>query len=294
MAITVMEHGYLAVASFEELKDLEKDFEDVESKIIRHQVALTKPLYEKREKLIAKISHFWQLVFEQAPQDIDQCILPTDSDVLLSSLTSLSVSRFEIENGGNGDPRSVSIKMEFSENEWFEDKVLEKKFWYRMSKDGTDALVSEPVPIKWKSADKDLTQGMLDLVIKVWEQDKKQPNSDSTKLKKVEDYTPDEKALKAEIEVKGLGCLSFFSWFGFRGLNISAEESRLAIEEEQKQRADRANGKVPTSILPAIEEGDPLALEIFPEGETIAIAISEDLWPNAVKFFRSRQQRYGL
>ncbi|KAI1375272.1 nucleosome assembly protein [Hypoxylon crocopeplum] len=287
----------VAIATYEELMDLEKDFEDVETEIIRQQVALTKSLYEKREKLVTKIPNFWALVFEQAPPDLDQYIQPSDSAVLLSSLTSLSVSHFEIENGGKGDPRSVAIKMEFSENEWFEDKVLEKKFWYRVSKDGDGGLVSEPVPIKWRSAEKDLTQGMLDLVIKVWEQDKKQANGDSTKLKKEKDYTPDEKALKEKIEATGLGSVSFFGWFGYRGLNVSAEESRLAIEEEQKKRAERAADDAPE--LKEVdeeeeeeddEEEDPLALEIFPDGEEVALEISDDLWPNAIKYFSQAQE----
>ncbi|KAI1477958.1 hypothetical protein F4774DRAFT_387334 [Daldinia eschscholtzii] len=286
-----------AIATYEELMDLDRDFEDVETEIIRQQVALTRPLYERRAKLVEKIPNFWALVFEQAPPDLDQYIQPSDSAVLLSALTSVSVSHFEIENGGQGDPRSVSIKLEFGENEWFEDKVLEKKFYYRLSKDGDEGLVSDPVPIKWKSPEKDLTQGMLDLVVKVWENDKKQPNTDSTKLKKEKDYTPDEKALKEKIEATGLGAVSFFGWFGYRGLNISAEESRLAAAEEKKKRAERAAGKVPE--LKAAEEEDddedddeedPLSLEIFPDGEEVALAISDDLWVNAIKYFSQAQE----
>ncbi|KAI0884402.1 nucleosome assembly protein [Annulohypoxylon maeteangense] len=285
----------VAIATYEELMDLEKEFDDVETEIIRQQVAMNKTLYEKRAALIAKIPNFWALVFEQAPPDLDQYIQPSDSAVLLSSLTSVSVSHFEIENGGKGDPRSVSIKFEFSENDWFEDKVLEKKFWYRVSKDGEEGLVSEPVPIKWKSAEKDLTQGMLDLVLKVWENDKKNPPADSTKIKKEKNYTPDEKALKEKIEATGLGAVSFFGWFGFRGLNISAEESRLAIEEDKKRRAERAAGKIPD--LEAVEDDedededeDPLALEIFPDGEEVALTTSDDLWPNAIKYFSQAQE----
>ncbi|KAI1800967.1 hypothetical protein F4811DRAFT_536211 [Daldinia bambusicola] len=287
-----------AIATYEELMDLDRDFEDVETEIIRQQVALTKSLYERRAKLVEKIPNFWALVFEQAPPELDQYIQPSDSAVLLSALTSVSVSHFEIENGGQGDPRSISIKLEFGENEWFEDKVLEKKFYYRISKEGDEGLVSEPVPIKWKSPDKDLTQGMLDLVVKAWENDKKQPNTDSTKLKKEKDYTPDEKALKEKIEATGLGAVSFFGWFGYRGLNISAEESRLAAEEEKKKRADRAAGKVPELKLAEEEDDDeeddddedPLSLEIFPDGEEVALAISDDLWVNAIKYFSQAQE----
>ncbi|KAI1104273.1 hypothetical protein F4804DRAFT_307589 [Jackrogersella minutella] len=289
-----------AMATYQDLVDLEKDFEDVETEIIRQQVALTKPLYEKRAQLIPKIAHFWSLVFEQAPPDMDQYIQPSDSSILLTSLTNLSVSHFEIEDGGKGDPRSVAIKMEFSENEWFEDKVLEKKFWYRVSKDDIQGLVSEPVPIKWKSAEKDVTQGMLDLAVKIWEHDKKQGPTDSTKIKYEKYFTPDEKALREKIEATGLGGSSFFAWFGFRGLNVSAEESRLAIEKDQKRRAERAASGAPELVKveeedeeieeDEDEDDDPLILEIFQEGEEVALAISEDIWPNAIKYFTQAQE----
>lgn len=287
-------------ATYEQLGELEREFEDVETEIIRQQYALSKPLYEKREKLVAKIPNFWPLVIEQAPPDVDQYIQPSDSAVLLSSLSSISVSQFEIENGGQGDPRSIAIKMEFTENEYFEDKVLEKKFWYRRSKEGYAGLVSEPVPIKWK-AGKDLTQGLLDLAVKVWEHDKKQSqaNGASKDKKKTnpEDWTDDQKVLREKIDKFGLGGVSFFCWFGYRGEDISAEESAIAVEEDKKRRAERAEGNAPELKEGDEEEddedddeGDALALEIFPDGDELAVAFGEDLWPNAIKFFTQAQE----
>jgi hypothetical protein len=260
---------------------------------VRQQYTLSKPLYEKREKLVAKVPNFWPLVIEQAPPDVDQYIQPSDSAVLLSSLTSVSVSHFEIENGGKGDPRSIAIKMEFADNEYFENKVLEKKFWYRRSRDGYAGLVSEPVPIKWK-AGKDLTQGLLDLVIKVWEQDKKlaQSNGTGQPKKKVQskDWTADQKALREKIDAFGLGGVSFFCWFGYRGEDVSAEESAIAVEEDKKRRAEKAKSLTPEpneedDENEDDEEEDPLALDIFPDGDDLAVAFAEDLWPSAPKYF---------
>ncbi|KAI0865752.1 nucleosome assembly protein [Xylaria cubensis] len=289
-------------ATYEGLADIEREFEDVETEIIRQQYVLTKPIYEKREKLVAKIPNFWPLVVEQAPPDIDQYIQPSDSAVLLSSLDSISVSHFEIENGGKGEPRSMAIKMEFKENEYFENKVLEKKFWYRRSKFGSAGLVSEPVPIKWK-AGKDLTQGLLDLTVKVWEHDKKQAQANGAskdkKKNKPEDWTADQKALREKIDTFGLGGVSFFCWFGYRGEDISAEESAIAVQEDKKRRADKAAGKDTDEKEAAEEEDDedddededdPLALEIFPDGDDLAISFSEDLWPTAIKYFTQAQE----
>ncbi|ORY71895.1 nucleosome assembly protein [Pseudomassariella vexata] len=278
--------------TYEQLQDLEKDFEEVEVEIIRQQFALTKDLYEKRQQTIAQIPNFWPLVFEQAPPEVDQYIQPSDSALLLSSLTSVSVSRFEIENGGKGDPRSVAIKLEFSENEYFEDRVIEKKFWYRLSKSGYGSLVSEPVPIKWKPG-KDLTSGLLDLVMAVWEQEKKKGVSGSGTIRE-EDFTPEQKALKKKIDNTSLGGMSFFAWFGFRGLRTSAEESKMATEKEKEKQRLRAEGKeVPThdedEDEDEEEDDDPMPLEIFTDGEELAVTFSEDLWPGAIKYFTQAQ-----
>ncbi|GAP93200.1 putative nap family protein [Rosellinia necatrix] len=288
-------------ATYEGLAALEREFEDAETETIRQQYVLSKPLYEKRAKLVAKIPNFWPLVVEQAPPDVDQYIQPSDSALLLSSLQSISVSQFEIENGGKGSPRSIAIRLEFAENEYFEDKVLEKKFWYRRSRTGFAGLVSEPVPIKWK-AGKDLTQGLLDLTVKVWEQDKKQSQAnDASKAKKAtkqKDWTDDQKALRKKIETLGLGGVSFFCWFGYRGADISAEESAAAVEEDKKRRAegkplqpdDEEDEEEDEDEDEEDEDEDPFALEIFPDGDELAIAFNDDLWPYAIKYFTQAQE----
>jgi len=246
---------------------------------------LTKPLYEKRQKVVSQIPNFWPLVLEQAPPDVDEYIQPSDSALLLSSLTSLSVSHFEAENGASGDPRSVAIKWEFSENDHFEDSVIEKKFWYRHAEDGWAGLVSEPVDIRWKK-DKDLTGGLLGMVKRVWDEEQK-TGKVGAKAKDAE-LTPEQKALKKKMEESGLGGLSFFAWFGYRGRRVTAEENKRAIEKEQEKRKLRKEGKKveePADDAEEDEEDDDEGLEIFPDGDTLAVTIAEDLWPGAIKYF---------
>ncbi|KAI1262101.1 nucleosome assembly protein [Xylariaceae sp. FL1019] len=285
-------------ATYEQLEALNKESEEIEEEIIRQQHALTKSLYEKREQVVAKIPDFWPLVFEQAPPEIDQYIQPSDSAVLLSSLESVSVSHFEIDNGAKGHPRSVSILFKFGDNDFFEDKILEKRFWMRRARNGTKGLVSEPVPIKWKEG-KDLTQGLLDLAVKVWEQDKKKPDAEKKKTKP-KDWTPEQKALRQKIDSFGLGGVSFFCWFGYRGQDISAEENALAVAEEEKRRADIAAGNVPKQAETdeededEDEDEDPFALEIFPDGDEVAVTIDEDLWPGAIVYFMQAQEADGI
>lgn len=269
---------------------------------MRQDILVKLPLYKKRDDLVAQIPNFWPLVFEQAPTDIDEFIQPSDSSLLLTSLTSFSVSRFEFEADHHaGDPRSLAFRFEFSANDHFEDTVIEKRFWQRRSKGGWAGLVSEPVEVRWK-AGKDLTGGLLGLVKKVW--DARQASSNAAAAAghnaaaaTTTEPTADERALKKKIENTGLGGMSFFAWLGYVGRSISAEESREATEKVRRERLARQAGG--TALASNGEEGedeeeddeDENELEIFPDGENLAIALSEDLWPNAIKYFTTAQEQ---
>ncbi|KAJ6438635.1 NAP family protein [Purpureocillium lavendulum] len=272
--------------SYEQLEDLEEDFEDVELELLRQQAKLSKDLYAKREKIVAGIPNFWPLVFEQSPPEIDEYIQPGDSALLMGALKSLSVERFELPNG---DPRSLAIKFEFSENEHFENTTLEKKFWWREAKDGWAGLVSEPVDIKWKSADKDLTGGALALVKQVYEDDKAGKAGEETEAKK---------KLRELLENTGIGGTSFFAFFGFRGRNISAEESVEATKVAQEKRKARKEGKEVEVKEDEDEDDedddDEYELEIFPTADDLAVCIAEDLWPGAIKYFIQAQEQDAL
>lgn len=199
--------------------------------------------------------------------------------MLLNSLVDLSVERFELASGG--DPRSIAIKMTFSDNEYFSDRTLEKKFWWRYAKDEWAGLVSEPVKINWKSKDKDLTQGMLDLVCEV-------RAAEAKTGKKLDDDVEPKKSLLAKMEATGLGGVSFFAWFGFCGRNISAEESKEAFKVEQEKRQQRKAGMNVDDDDEDEDEDDDLdeyETEIFPTADDVAVCIAEDVWPNAIKYF---------
>jgi hypothetical protein len=240
-------------------------------------VALTQPLYALRAATTKQIPNFWPLVLEQAPADIDQYIQPSDSAVLLGSLTGVEVEHFEIGEEG-GDPRSVLIRFGFAENEYFTDAVLEKRFWHRRARDGWAGLVSEPVPIQWKEG-RDLTGGLLGMVCRAWEREQEGKGEENKGL------SEEQKALKKKIDSTGMGGLSFFAWFGFIGRRVSAEESAKATKLDRE-------GKLPVDAPKDDdeEEGEneddlDMSLEIFPDGDDLAVAISEDLWPGAIKYF---------
>lgn len=265
--------------SYEQLEDLEDDFEEVELELLRQQAKLTKDLYAKRQQLVSQIPNFWPLVLEQSPPDIDEYIQPTDAGLLLNSLKALSVERFELPGG---DPRSLAIRFEFADNEYLEDAVLEKRFWWRRAKDGWAGFVSKPVDVKWKPG-KDLTGGMLRLSRRVWNEDRAAKGDD----------TDAKKELKRLMDKTGLGGVSFFAWFGFRGRDVSADEDREAFKAEQEKRRARKEGREVELKNDKDKQGndDEYELEIFPTADDLAVAIAEDLWPGAIKYFTQAQEQ---
>lgn len=262
------------------------------------------PLYEKRQAIISQIPNFWPLVLEQAPAEVDEFIQPLDSNLLLSALKSISVRRFEIDNGGKGDPRSIAIRFEFEENDHFEDKVLEKKFYYRYARDFA-GLVSEPVAIKWKDAKHDLTEGMLDLVKKIYDEDPEsftiQYDEKGKEKKREKPLSATEKALKAKMEEAGMGGVSFFAWFGYVGRRVTAEESAAEDAKVRAEAQARKDGKAEEKDEDEDmeddedeDEEDEDDFEIFPPGDDLAMAIAMDLWPEALKHFTNAQDDDGL
>jgi len=278
------------MAKFEELALLESEFDDAELEIIRKAEAIQAPLYKKRAEFVAGIPHFWCLVLEQAPPEIDNFIQPTDSEVLAECLDTFEVSRFEL-NDPKGSPRSFSLKFGFKDNEWFENKTIEKKFWFRKSKDW-EGLVSEPVKINWKNG-KDLTSGLTDAAYKLYQA------RQTLKDPKKESQLPEHKALETMIETTHEASVSFFGLFAFvSGYRwVSAEESAQADKEEKERLEKVRRGEQ----IPEDDEDDEIediedfqAVEVFPGGDEVATILAEDLWQNAIKYYKSHFEEDGM
>jgi hypothetical protein len=225
-------------------------------------------------------------VFEQAPPEIDNFIQPSDSKVFAECLDTFEVSRFEL-NDPKGSPRSFLLKFGFKENEYFEDKVLEKKFWFRKSQDWA-GLVSEPVKVHWKKG-KDLTGGLTDAAYKFGEARKKlaADSSDMTAREK-ETQLPEYKQLSKKIETSLESSISFFGLFGFvSGYRwVSAEESEK-VEKEDKVKLDKIKRgeKIDDDDDEEEDPQDYQEIEVFPGGDEIVTIIAEDMWPNAIKYY---------
>lgn len=244
------------------------------------------PLYKKRADFVANIPHFWSLVFEQAPPEIDNFIQPSDSKVFADCLDTFEVSRFEIDDP-KGSPRSFSFKFGFKENEYFEDAVLEKFFWYRKTTDWA-GLVSEPVKINWKKG-KDMTGGLTDAAVKLGEARKKlKLDTANGVARKQETQFEEYKELAHQIETESEASVSFFSLFAFvSGYRwVSAEESEQVVKEDREKIENiRRGGKVGDEPDSDEDPHDYQEVEVFPGGDEVATIIAEDMWQNAGKYY---------
>ncbi|KAL2220333.1 nucleosome assembly protein-domain-containing protein [Thermoascus aurantiacus ATCC 26904] len=304
---------------------LEYEFARAEFEQLRQSVPKFRPLYEKRNALIASTPElqgdFWRRVFANAPAEIDEYILPSDAAILGQSLKNLTVERFEVDDQGNGEPRSLRFTFEFEtgdENPYFEDAKLVKDFYWRREVTRTakgkrrtwEGLVSEPVRIHWKK-DMDPTKGLLDAACDLAEAEKKQgTGADRKKLPEYERLVKKVEELEAEkanaedkddddeegddedpLAGRSPAGVSFFAWFGYRGRDVSAEKSKEAEKEEEERWAKIAKGEEvdldedDDDDEDDEEEDDLEEAEIFPDGEGLANALAEELWPNALRYY---------
>ncbi|KAF2436902.1 hypothetical protein EJ08DRAFT_6356 [Tothia fuscella] len=274
--------------TYEQLIQLEYDFVEVEDVILRKQYALEAPLYKRRSDLVAKIPSFWALVLEQAPTEVDQYIQPSDSQIFADCLTDFQVERFEIDTV----PRSFKLTFTFSSNDWFENTVLEKKFWYRRANDGWVGYVSEPVRINWKK-DKDLTHGLTNAAADLYEaKQKKVKAANGSGAVQSSTGMPEYKALVKKLERHDPTSSGFFALFAFISERryVTAEESVAATAAEEERRAKVAKGESVES-LEEEDFNDEEDVEVCPHGADLALLLLEDVWPNAIKAFTAAQEQ---
>ena len=257
--------------TYEALTHIEALLERADAATLTHQARLTASLFARRAALARRIPHFWALVLEQAPADVEAYIQPSDSAVLAAALVDFEVRRFEVvgdddvaaeAGSGNGsvagDPRSLLLRMVFdpAANPWFEDRVLEKRLHFRRGADGAGTRVGEPVEIHWRKG-KDLTNGLTTLALSLHAAEAKlaaqaqAPAGETAQamrarrdeLARKMQALPEHKTLRARVAREAEGGVSFFAWFSFRGQRISAQESAANVQrwEAQLQKTEQAD-----------------------------------------------------
>ncbi|KAL2811238.1 nucleosome assembly protein [Aspergillus granulosus] len=287
---------------------LEQQFIRAEVEQLRQSILSFRPLFEKRAKIVAHPevqSNFWLRVLSNAPAEIDEYITPADA-AILGSLKTLNVERFEVNEKGEGEPRSIRFTFEFNgENPAFDETKLVKEFYWRKQvlttpsgkKRTWDGLVSEPVRINWKK-DMDVTKGLLDAACDLFEAEKKGGDRSElpefeklvVKLAEVEALADEDEDEEDEYPLQGqTPSGSFFNFFGYRGSDVTAEQSAAATKEENERFEKLLKGeKVDDDEADDDDEDvddDFDTIEIFPDGQDLAVGLAEDLWPNALKYY---------
>ena len=222
----------------------------------------SRPIYKDRANLIKQVPGFWSKVLQSddVPAAIESAIHACDIPVL-EFLRAVEVTRYEVDKDAErGDPRSFKIALEFSPNGFIVDRTLEKTFRYDGIQDGATGLASETVEVNYSE-------------------------------------TPQGTEL-AECVARSE---SFFAFFRYRcdsvtrgksngrmekhSLNGECEWDSSLLETESKAFDGDLESMLQRMSPPIDDDNDLLATEAFPPAEDIAIAISEDLYPNALKYF---------
>lgn len=197
---------------------------------------------------------------------------------LLTHITSFQVERFEIDDDGTkGDPRSLRITFEFGPNDVIEDQKLVKELRYRHAREGSrEGLVSDPVPIKWKTKRKDLTRGLGPCAVSLFEAEqavRMRINGEEVDVVSRKTLWQNERVLQGlrTMDDLGLESLGFFAWFSYRGIDLSVP------------RRGRDGGE---ACEDDAESDDGLRdVEVCPDGSNLANYLAEHLWENAVDIY---------
>lgn len=217
--------------AFGALGDLELEFEKAEVEVLKYQIKITAPIYERRNPLTSRIPGFWPTVLEATP-DFDQHVTPQDVPAF-AAITSLNIIRPNPD-----EPRDFIVEIGFDKerNDLFEDEILRKRFWWRTVEGKWSGLVSEPVEVRWKD-NKDLSNGETKRVYEEWkakkdEREGKGKGKEKVVVKgkgkgKAVSNGEEEKKPSLEERLKG-GQPSFFTWFAWmrmrRGMICSIME----------------------------------------------------------------------
>lgn len=300
--MSTSEEFVIDATAIKELQLIEAGLSDVDTEITAKQWLMTRDILNARQSTISKIPGFWAVVFDHASSELEAAITGSDLAVFSHALKGIEVGRPEIPASASpsqvglqhfGEPRSVTIRFHWSENEWFTDSVLEKSFFYRYGKDGSAGLVSEPVRINWK-AGKDLTEGLTDAAYNFWAAQKQNPAQqldgvlvgDARKARDAEARKiPEYKTLHDKLESATNGAISFFNFFSYRGRWTSAAESVEAKAELLAKRQGAQNGAEDDDDDDEDEDFPEEDVETFPAGHECAVSIAEDIFPSAIDYF---------
>ncbi len=110
---------------------------------------LTKPLFEQRRNVLAKIPKFWYIVLAQH-EDFQEYV-QTEDMKYLEYIKDIYIEKMIDANGKNDDPKTYAITFQFeSQNGEIENQEVTKYFYTETNPDsGYESLKSYNAEIKW-------------------------------------------------------------------------------------------------------------------------------------------------
>jgi CCR4-NOT transcriptional regulation complex NOT5 subunit len=135
-----------------------------------------------------------------------------------------------------------------------------------------------------------LTHGLTDAAVKLWDA-KAKKGAAATNGKSKAKPLPEHTELAKKLERHDPTSAGFFTLFGFISERryVSAEESAKANAAEKVRRSKQKAGEE-TEAPPEEEDFEDAEVEICPYGADLALALLEDVWPNAIKYFTTAQE----
>lgn len=181
------------------LQRLEVEQQQLDKKVQKYKIEITKPVFEKRRKVIANIPQFWYIVLAQH-EDFQEYITTEDMKYL-EFIKDIYVEKMVDKNGANDDPQTFRITFQFeAPNGEIDSQTVSKYFYTETDGDnGFQSIKSHPVAIEWP---KDLQKINPELV-KAHRVDHK--------------WTPEQK------KNYRAGMKSFFAFFEWTGLKEGKE-----------------------------------------------------------------------
>ncbi|KAL5364244.1 nucleosome assembly protein-domain-containing protein [Aspergillus floccosus] len=297
-------------ATVRKVNVLDHKFHEASLRIQAQQILTLRPLTAELHALIRDSElqkDFWSRVM-QTSRRLEEYVTAVDAD-MLSYTTNVSLDFFDVNDQGEGDPRNFKLVLDFAPNPYFTNTEVAKPFYWRKKQITTakgktrfvEGYASEPLDFDWKE-NRDPSRGLIaaaNELYKAEQANKDKKRTDLPQYKKLGELLASQaEAADLDIdedEAEDLSALSpagvsFFAFFAFRGLDVTAEQSAAAVKADEERFQKMANGEdVDDEDDDEDDDDDEVDdlddVEVFQDGEEVAQIFAEDIWPNALKLY---------
>jgi hypothetical protein len=307
-------------ATVRKVNVLDHKFHEASLRIQARQILTLRPLTDELHALVRDSElqkDFWSRVM-QTSRRLEEYVTAVDAD-MLSYTTNVSLDFFDVNDQGEGDPRNFKLVLDFAPNPYFSNTQVAKPFYWRKKQITTakgktrfvEGYASEPLDFDWKE-NRDPSRGLIAAANELYKAElanKDKKRTDLPQYKKLGELLASQaEAADLDIdedEAQDLSALSpagvsFFAFFAFRGLDVTAEQSAAAVKADEERFQKMANGEDVDDEDDDDEDDDDDEVddlddvEVFQDGEEVAQIFAEDIWPNALKLYSKHPFRLIL